>query len=164
MEFCRIIFLAGIYILIESLILGKKVYLLIISVAPFGISLVVSIIAGFATFKGTDLFFSIDNDKIEYKFGMLKPVTHSFHWNDIKELVMPRKQKKIKLIFKDGSSFIINLTWIQRKKSSHIRKQFSMLQEKRILMSKVIDLFIEGIKKKWAARKRPTVLITLKLT
>ena len=114
---------------------------MIISLAPFGISLVVSIIAALATFKGTDLFFSIDNDKIEYKFGMFKPVTHSFKWIDIKELVMPHKQKKIKLIFKDGSSFLIDLTWMQKKKSSHIRKHiFHAAREKNLNVIKVMVL------------------------
>ncbi len=121
-SFAALFFLAGTYILVVSLFLGQKSIPPILSVAPFGISLVVAVIAGFATFKGTDLFFSIDKDKIEYKFGMIKPVTHSFNWNDIKELEMAQKQKKIKLIFNDGSSFVINLTWIQRKKSGHIRR------------------------------------------
>ena len=53
---------------------------------------------------------------------LFKPKKHSFKWIDIKELIMPQKQKKAKLIFKDGSSFVIDLTWLQRKKSSHIRK------------------------------------------
>src|SRR5450759_4091406 len=70
--FAALFFLAGVYILIVSLGLGQKSIPAVLSVAPFGISLVVAIIAGFATFKGADLFFSIDKDKIEYKFGMIK--------------------------------------------------------------------------------------------
>jgi hypothetical protein len=136
--FAALFFLSGVYILVVSLLLGQKSIPPILSVAPFGISLVVAIIAGFATFKGTDLFFSIDKEKIEYKFGILKPLTHSFQWIDIKELVMPSKQKKIKLIFKDGSSFIINLNWIQRKKSSLIRKHiFHVAREKDLTVTKV---------------------------
>jgi hypothetical protein len=143
--FAAFFFLAGVYVLFVSLILGQKSISPVLSVAPLGISLVVSIIAGFATFKGTDLFFSIDKDKIEYKFGMLKPMTHSFKWIDIKELVMPRKQKKVKLIFKDGSSFVINLTWIQRKKSSHIRKHiFYVAREKDLNVIKVMNLSSKG--------------------
>ena len=139
--FAALFFLAGVYILVVSLILGQKSIPAVLSVAPFGISLVVSVIAGFATFKGTDLFFSIDNDKIEYKFGIIKPTTHSFKWIDIKELVMPHKQKKVKLVFKDGSSFVINLTWIQKKKSSLIRKHlFHSAREKDLNVIKVINL------------------------
>ena len=108
--FASLFFLAGMYVLFVSLILGHKSISPVLSVAPLGISLVVSLIASFATFKGTDLFFLINNEKIEYKFGIIRPSTHSFNWIDVKELIMPRKQKKIKLVFIDGSSFVINLT------------------------------------------------------
>ena len=140
-SFASLFFLAGIYILVVSLVLGQKSIPAILSTAPFGISLVVFIIAGIATFKGTDLFFSIDKEKIEYKFGMFKPVTHSFIWIDIKELVMPRKQKKVKLVFKDGTSFVINLNWMQRKKSSSIRKHiYHVAREKDLNVRKVLIL------------------------
>lgn len=139
--FAALFFLAGVYILVVSLIFGQKSIPPVLSVTPFGISMVVSVIAGFATFKGTDLFFSIDDDKIEYKFGIIKPMTHSFKWIDIKELVMPHRQKKVKLIFKDGSSFVIDLTWIQKKKSSQIRKRiFHSAREKDLNVIKVITL------------------------
>ncbi len=139
--FSALFFFAGIYVLFVSLILDQKSIAPILSVAPFGISLVVCIIAGFATFKGTDLFFSIDLDKIEYKFGVMRPATHLFKWVDVKELIMPHRQKKVKLIFKDGSSFIIDLTWIQRKKSSHIRKHiYHVAREKDLNVIKVVNL------------------------
>ena len=96
-------------------------------------------------FQGTNLFFSIDEDKIEYKFGAFKPKTHSFKWIDIKELIMPRRQKKIKLIFKDDSSFVIDLTWIQRKKSSQIRNHmFHVAREKDLNVIKVLTLSNKG--------------------
>jgi len=140
-SFAAFFFLGGAYILIISLVIGHKSIPAILSIAPFGISLVVSIIAGFATFKGTDLFFSIDDDKIEFKFGVFKPKTHSFKWIDIKELIMPHKQKKVKLLFKDGSSFVINLTWMQKKKSSHIRKHiYYAAREKDLNVIKVTNL------------------------
>src|ERR1035437_7678859 len=136
-SFASLFFLAGVYVLFVSLILGQKSIPTILSAAPFGISLVVFIIASFATFKGTDLFFSIDKDKIEYKYGFIKPLTHLFSWIDISEVVMPRRQKKVKLVFKVGSSFIINLTWIQREKSSRIRKHlFHMAREKDLPVKK----------------------------
>ncbi len=139
--FSALFFLAGIYVLFVSLILGQQSIAPVLSVAPFGISLVVCLIAIFATFKGSNLFFSIDLDKIEYKFGVMKPTTHSFMWCDVKELVMPHKQKKVKLVFKDGSSFVINLTWIQRKKSSHIRKHiYHVAREKDLNVIKVVTL------------------------
>jgi hypothetical protein len=139
--FAGLFFLAGVYILIVSLFLGHKSIPAILSLAPFGISLIVFLIAASATFKGTDLFFSIDHDKIEYKFGLFKPSVHSFNWIDIKELVMPHRQKKVKLVFKDGSSFIINLTWIQKEKSSGIRKHiFHVAREKDLNVKKVSTL------------------------
>jgi hypothetical protein len=139
--FSGLFFLGGSSVLISSLFLGYKSISAILSIAPFGISLVVGIIAGLATFKGTDLFFLIDDDKIEFKFGAFKPKTHSFKWIDIKELIMPHKQKKAMLLFKDGSSFVINLTWIQKKKSSHIRKHiYHAAREKNLNVIKVINL------------------------
>ena len=139
--FAALFFLAGAYVLFISLILGQKSISPILSVAPFGISLLVSIIAGFATYKGTNLFFSIDMDKIDYKFGIYKPTTHHFNWSDVRELVMPRKQKKVKLVFKDGSSFIINLNWMKRNKSSGIRKHlFHVAREKDLPVTKVSTL------------------------
>jgi hypothetical protein len=54
---------------------------------------------------------------------------------------MPRKQKKVKLVFIDGSSFVINLTWIEKKKSSLIRKQmFYAAKEKGVDVKKVVTL------------------------
>jgi hypothetical protein len=140
-SFATLFFIAGLYILFVSLVLGQKSIPAILSIAPFGISLVVFIIAGTATFKGSDLYFSIDMEKIEYKFGVLRPVSHSFKWIDINELVMPGRQKKVKLVFKDGSSFIINLTWIQRRKSSSIRKHmYHVAREKDLNVKKVVSL------------------------
>jgi hypothetical protein len=136
--FAILFFLAGVYVLFVSLVLGHSSIPAVLSLAPFGISLIVFIIAASATFKGTDLFFSIDHDKIEYKFGMFRPDIHSFNWIDIKELVMPHRQKKVKLVFKDGSSFIINLTWIEKEKSGSIRKHiFHVAREKDLNVKKV---------------------------
>jgi hypothetical protein len=143
--FATLFFLAGSYVLFVSLILGQKSIPPVLSVAPFGISLVVAVIAVFATFKGTNLFFLIDMDKIEYKFGAFKPATHSFKWTDIRELVMPRKQKKVMLVFKDGSRVIINLNWMKRNKSSSIRKHiFHVAREKDLVVTKVSTISNKG--------------------
>ena len=136
--FAGLFFLAGMFVLGENLILGHKSMPAILSLIPFGISFAVSIIATFATIKRKDLFFSVDNDKIEFRYGIANPKRHSFKWIDIKELIIPRKQKKVKLHFKDGTSFIINLTWIQRKKSSSIRKYiFLAAREKNLNVIKL---------------------------
>lgn len=143
--FAAIFFLAGIYVLVVSLIFGQKTVTPVLSLAPFGISLIVSVIAGFATAKRTNLFFSIDNEKIEFRYGLIKPVMHTFKWDGIKELIMPHKQRKVMLLFKDGSSFVIDLTWLQKKKSSHIRKHiFHAAREKDLQVIKVINLVKKG--------------------
>ncbi len=136
--FVGLFFLAGVYVLVTSLVLGHKSIPAILSLAPFGISLIVSIIASFATIKRKDLFFSIDDDKIEFRYGIFKPKRHSFKWLDIKELTMPQKQKKAVLNFKDGSSFVIDLTWLQKHKSGIIRKHiYHAAREKDLNVNKV---------------------------
>jgi hypothetical protein len=120
--FTALFFLAGVYILTAGWIFEQKSIPAVLSVVPFGISLIVSVIAAFDTIKRKDMFFSIDHDKIEFRYGLFKPKIHSFIWNDVKELVMPHRQKKIKLVFNNGSSFVINLNWIQKHKSEIIRK------------------------------------------
>ena len=139
--FAGLFFLAGIYILLISLVFGHKSITPVLSIAPFGISVVVSIIAALATIKRKDLFFLIDNDKIEFRYGIFKPARHLFKWIDIKELIMPHKQKKAKLLFKDGSSFVINLNWLQKKKAGLIRKHiFYAAREKDLNVIKVKNL------------------------
>jgi len=136
--FAGLFFLAGVYVLLISLVFGHKSITAVLSLAPFGISLVVSLIAAFATIKRKDLFFLIDNDKIEFRYGVFKPKKHLFKWVDIKELIMPHKQKKAKLLFKDGSSFVIDLTYLQKKKAGLIRKHiFYAAREKDLNVIKV---------------------------
>jgi len=139
--FAGLFFLAGVYVLLISLVFGHKSIPAILSLAPFGISLVVSLIAAFATIKRKDLFFIIDNDKIEFRYGIFKPKKYLFYWVDIKELIMPHKQKKAKLLFKDGSSFVIDLTYLQKKKAGLIRKHiFYAAREKDLNVIKVNNL------------------------
>jgi hypothetical protein len=139
--FAGLFFLAGAYIVVMSLVFDRKSIPVILSLAPFGISFVVSIIASFATIKRKDLFFSVDAEKIEFRYGIIKPKKHYLKWIDIKELVMPQKQKKIMVHMKDGSSYVIDLTWLQRKKSSHIRKHiYHTAREKDLNVIKVAML------------------------
>jgi len=139
--FAGLFFIAGVFVLVQSLVLGHKSISAVLSLAPFGICIVVSIIASFATIKRKDLFFSVDGDKIEFRYGIFKPKKQSFKWIDIKELVMPHKQRKVMLLFKDGSFFVIDLTWLQKKKSSHIRKHiYHVAREKDLNVTKVINL------------------------
>lgn len=140
--FSGLFFLAGVWVIILNVVIGKKESIpLVLSTAPFGISLVVGIIAYLSSVKGKDQFFSIDDDKLEFRFGIFKAANYSFRWSDVAELVIPHKQKKALLLFRDGSSFTIDLTWLQKKKSSLIRKHiYQAAWEKKIKISKVMYL------------------------
>jgi hypothetical protein len=139
--FSALFLLAGIYVLIVNLIFEHKSIPLFISLITFGISLFVAVIAAFATIKRKDLFFQVNDEKIEFRFGIINPRKHTFLWIDIKELIMPHKQKKAMLLLKDGSSFLINLNWLQKKKSSLIRKHIYLIaKEKNLNVIKVSNL------------------------
>jgi len=139
--FAALFFLAGLYVLFISLVLGHESIHAVLSLAPFGISLIVGLIAAFDSIKRDDLFFLIDNDKLEFRYGIFNPKKHSFNWIDIKEVVMPHKQKKALLRLKDGSSYVIDLTWLQKKKAGLIRKHiFYAAREKNLNIIKVINL------------------------
>jgi hypothetical protein len=136
-SFTSLFFLAGLGILVMILLFHDTTVSASVSLAPFGISLVSGSIAAMATFRGKDHFFIIDDDKIEYTAGFFKPKTESYLWRDIKEIHLPHKQKKVKLFMKNDTSSLINLTWIEKKKSSHIRKHiYYAAKEKNINISK----------------------------
>jgi hypothetical protein len=122
--FSILFFLAGIAVVLMRVVFNDLSFHISFSLAPFGISIAVGFIAAMATFRKKDHYFIIDNDKIEFRYGMFKPAKQTYMWNDIKEMHLPHKQKKVKLIFKNDSFAIINLTWLEKKKSSHIRKHF----------------------------------------
>ncbi len=124
-------FLGGVYVALIGPLFGVYSVKPILSLAPFGISLIVGLVAAYATIKRKDLFFLIDNDKIEFRYGVFNPKRYSFNLSDMKEFVMPHRERKIKVLFKDGTSFIINLTWIQRKKAILIRKNFYQIAKER---------------------------------
>jgi hypothetical protein len=122
--FATLFFLAGLGTVLLNVIWGDTSVNIGIAAAPFGISVVVGIIAVLASFKKQDHYFTIDNDKIEFKYGLMNPAKRTFLWGDIKEIHFPHKQKKVKLVMNNSSSEVINLIWIEKKKSSHIRKHF----------------------------------------
>lgn len=136
--FASIFFVAGLGIIFMNVILHDKSIHISLSLAPFGISIVVGIISVMATFKRKDQYFIIDDDKIEFRYGLLNPVKQTFLWNDIKEIHFPHKQKKVKLVLKNDSTYLINLTWIEKKKSIRLRKHFYYVaKEKNINIIKI---------------------------
>jgi len=122
--FSGIFLLAGMAIIFMNLFQHNLNIQISFSIAPFGIGIFVGIIAVMATFKRKDHYFLIDNEKIEYRYGLIKPVKFSHKWSDIKEIHMPHREKKVLLVYNNSSSFVVNLTWIEKKKTSHIRKHF----------------------------------------
>jgi hypothetical protein len=139
--FSGMFFLSGIFILYRSLVLKNLDVSASLAIVPFGAGLAVSVFATYATVKRKDLFFLVDDDKLEFRYGIIAPKLRSFKWTDIKELVLPSTQKKIKLIFNNGVFFVINLTWIEKKKSIHIIKHiYQVAREKNLKIEKVKSL------------------------
>ncbi len=129
---------AAVFILFRVFILGNKDINATFAFVPFGISLFVTLIAYYATAKRKDLYFSITDDKIEFRFGIINPKMKLFKWADIRELVLPSKQKRVLLNLNDGGFFIINLNWIEKKKAVNIIKNiYKMALDKNIKITKV---------------------------
>lgn len=139
--FVAAFFLGGIYVALLSPVFGIHSIQPALAIAPFGISFIVGTIAVMATFKRKDIYFLIDDEKIEFRYGLFRPKKHTFNWNDIKEVVMPHKERKVKLMCNDSTSFIIDLSYIQRRKGSMIRKHLyhaACYQKKKVI--KVVKL------------------------
>jgi hypothetical protein len=139
--FAAIFFVAGVYLLINNLVMGNESIPAAFAAAPLGISVLVSLVAGFISAKKKDQFFTINDEIIEFRYGFLKARIHSYKWNDVRELILPKRQKKAKLLLTDGSSFIINLNWLNNKKAFNIRKQLYLVaREKGLNVLKVKSL------------------------
>lgn len=136
--FAGIFFIAGLYILFSNLYLGRVSMNLSLSIAPFSICLIVLIISYLGSRRGKEQYFSIDNDGIEFQYGIFRSKKHIFLWKDIKDLVLPSKQKKALFRFINGNEFVLNLNWLQRRKTSLIRKQIIYAaKEKNLRIEKV---------------------------
>lgn len=134
-------FIGGLYVALLSPVFGKHSVNPILSLAPFGIGILIGITALLATVKRKNMFFEINNDRIEFRYGMFNPKKHSYLWSDIRKIVMPHRERKVKLMFRDNRSEIVNLSYIQRKRSILIRKHLILgAMEKNISVLKVITL------------------------
>ncbi len=139
--FASLFFLAGVYVVTAKPVFGHNSIPPVLSAAPFGISLIVFIVAAMATIKRKDLFFLVDFGKIEFRYGLFRPKRHSYQWTEIKEMIMPHQQRKIKLILTNNTSCIIDLSYLQRKKATIIRKHvYRCATEKGINIIKVKNL------------------------
>jgi hypothetical protein len=135
----------GIYVALLSPVFGKHSVNPVLSLPPLGIGLIIAAVAALATIKRKGLYFLIDDEKVEFCYGLLCSVRKSFRWSDIKRLIIPHRERKAELIFKDSTSYVIDLTYLQRKKASLIRKHlFQSARIKNIEIFKVITLARRG--------------------
>jgi len=126
-------FLAGVAIIYMYIIEHDLAIHATYSIPPFGISLFAGFIAVLASVKRKNHYFVIDDDKIEYRYGLVKPVLKSYRWDNIKEVHFAHMNIKVRLIHRNGSASVLNLTWLEKKKSSAIRKHiFYGAREKNI--------------------------------
>jgi hypothetical protein len=122
--FSGVFFLAGAGIIFMNVVQHDQSIHITFCIPPFGIGLFTGIIAYMATSKKKDHYFLIDDDKIEYRFGLFKPVRITHKWSDINEIVMPHKERKILLKYKNNTQNIVNLNWLEKKKTHFIRRHF----------------------------------------
>jgi len=131
-------FLAGLAIIYMHIVQHKMAINISYSIAPLGISIFSGLIAYLSTVKRRDHYFLIDDDKIEYRYGLIRPVKKTHKWDNIKEIYMAHRQKRIKLVNNDNSAHVINITWLERKKSTLIRKHiYYFARNKNIRLIKV---------------------------
>ncbi|MFN8240643.1 MAG: hypothetical protein U0X39_07805 [Bacteroidales bacterium] len=139
--FSGLFLLAGVAVVFMNVVLHNRALHISYSAAPFGIGLAVGIVAILATTKRKDNYFIIDDEKVEYVFGMFKTVKITHFWKDVSEIHLPHKEKKVKLIYKDNTQHVLNLNWLDKKKSHFIRKHiFYAGKEKNIAIQKVNTL------------------------
>jgi len=139
--FATVFILSGIFILGNYYVLGRSNIPVSFAIVPFIIGILVAGIALYVSIRRKEQYFNINRDVIEFRYGIFKASHHSFKWDDLKELTLPRRQKKARLHMKDGSDFTINLTWLDRKKASMIRKCLIYIASERGLnMIKVVRL------------------------
>jgi hypothetical protein len=139
--FASVFLLSGIFILGNYYILGRSNIPVSFSIVPFCVGILVAGIALYVSIKRKEQYFNINHDVIEFRYGVFRASYHSYKWDIIKEITLPRRQKKARLHMKDGSSFTINLTWLDRKKASMIRKCLVYIaSEKEINLMKVVRL------------------------
>ncbi|MGD0582372.1 MAG: hypothetical protein ABR974_05430 [Bacteroidales bacterium] len=139
--FSAVFFFAGCGIVYMNTVLHDSTIHLSFAIAPFCIGIFTAFVAYMATSKKKDHYFIMDNEKVEYRFGLFKPVKCTHRWEEINQIMIPHKEKKIMVKYKDDSEHIINLNWIEKKKAHFIRRHFYYAaREKNIELVKVISL------------------------
>src|SRR5665647_449936 len=83
--FGAIFFLSGVFILYRSLILKHVDVSAGLAAIPFAACVAIWAFAAYATVKRKDLYFSVDDDKLEFRYGLIAPKLRSFKWSEIEE-------------------------------------------------------------------------------
>jgi len=131
-------FLVSLYVFMESFISVRKSIPTILALPPLITCLIITGIGFWAKLKRKDLFFLVDEGKIEFRFGVFKAKRRSFKWAKISSIVMPLTQRKIKLNLNDGKSFVINLIFFKQEKSISIKNYiYKLAVEKEIKVAVV---------------------------
>jgi len=139
--FSAVFFLAGIGIIFMNTVMHDKSIHISFCIAPFCIGLFTALVAYQASSKKKDHYFLMDDEKVEYRFGFFKPVKTLHEWNNVSEIHVPHREKRIMLRYNDKTDHIINLTWIEKKKAHFIRRHFFYAaREKNIKLLKVLNL------------------------
>ncbi|MCU0362873.1 MAG: PH domain-containing protein [Bacteroidales bacterium] len=139
--FAGIFLLTGVYIIVNNLVFNRGNIPLTFSVVPIAIGILVASITIYVAVRRKEQYFNITDSEIEFRYGIMKARYHKFRWEDVREIMLPRGQKKARLHFRDGSDFIINLTWLDRQKAARIRKYILYVaREKDFPVHKVISL------------------------
>ena len=106
--------------------------------ANSGVSIVLLVVGAFlyfiallATVKRKSHFFTVNNDIISYRYGLIFPTSHSYHWEDIKAIYFPPHTKKTTLVMHNGNIVNINLTWIEKNRSRLIIKHLYYTGQKK---------------------------------
>jgi hypothetical protein len=133
--FSGVFFLAGAGIIFMNVILKDLSIHITLCIPPFGIGIFTGIIAYMATSKKKDQYFLMDDEIVEYRFGFLKPVKITHRWTDVGEIIIPHNQKKVIVVYKNKTDHIINLNWLEKKKTHFIKRQFyHVAKEKNIII------------------------------
>lgn len=139
--FSGIFLLTGVFIVVNNTVFNRGNIPMLFSLVPFSIGLLVAGITTYISVKRKEQYFNISSEVIEFRYGLTRANQHSFKWDEVKELVLPRRQKKARLHLSDGSVYTINLIWLDRKKASQIRKYLLFIaREKELNILKVTRL------------------------
>ncbi len=115
--FCTFFLLVGIGIIYMNIIQHQIKIHISFSIVPFGIAIFTGIIAYLSTVKRENHYFLVNDEKIEYRYGLLKPIKRTFKWENLKEVHLAHKQKKFRLVYNEKNKPLINITWLEKKKS-----------------------------------------------